>query len=49
MSLECWWNDNVKVKRTGFKRKELKCHFIHIKSCANWIGMESMYLLFVPR
>jgi len=49
MSVECWWNDTVKVKPKGLKRNVLKCHFIHIKSYADWTGMECSCLLFVPR
>ena len=49
MSVECWWNDTVKVKLKGLKRNVLSCHFIHIKFCADWTGMVSKHLLFVLR
>ena len=49
MNVESWWNNTVKVKPTCLKRNVLSCHFIHIKSCAGWTGMESRRLLFVLR
>jgi len=49
MSVERWWNDTVKVKPECLKRNVLNCHFIHIKSCADWTGMEARHLPFIPR
>ena len=49
MSVERWWNCTVKVKPKCLRRNVLTCHFIHIKSCADWIEMDSRHLLFVLR